>query len=292
MDANEVLDDAVQIKTSRILKAINFLNITNSPVLCSQLASMSIDPPTRQWVNGILDDLQAQLKDRRMIDPKRLESASFEVIRTHFTKFTTLLKDVNPLLLFGADETMMNCNLSSKAVIPENIKQLLEKNFPQMPHISGMMCNNVLGVALPPFIILAGLKKLPQELQALVFSGQIWVASSTNGYMTKELFLIWVFHFISFLSEYRTKLPVDVREEKGLLILDGHTSRENPLALCLLRKFRIDVMILPSHTTHVLQMFDVGLASPLKKKFTERFRKLLKEIEENEDRSCNWNISS
>ena len=150
-----------------------------------------IDPPTRSWINGVLDDLEANLKDRRMIDPKRLESASFEVITNHFVCFTSLLKSINPLLLFGADETMMSCNKTGKAVIPEKIKQLLEKDFPQMPHVSGMMCNNVLGVPLPPFIILPNLKKLPNELLPLVSSGQIWVASLANGYMTKELFLIW-----------------------------------------------------------------------------------------------------
>ena len=285
MDANEVLDSALKLKTERVVKAFTFLKITNSPVLYNQLASQVIDPPTRSWINGVLDDLEANLKDRRMIDPKRLESASFEVITNHFVCFSSLLKSINPLLLFGADETMMSCNKTGKAVIPEKIKQLLEKDFPQMPHVSGMMCNNVLGVPLPPFIILPNLKKLPNELLPLVSSGQIWVASSANGYMTKELFLIWVFHFINWLSDYRTKLPIDVREEKCLLIMDGHTSRENPLALLLLRKFRVEVLILPSHTTHVLQMFDVGLASPLKKKFTERFRKLLSEFDENDFQS-------
>ena len=60
--------------------------------------------------------------------------------------------------------------------------------------------------------------------------------------------------------------------------MDGHNSRENPLALALLRRARVKVYILPSHTTHVLQMFDVGLASPLKKEFTSKFRKELKKL--------------
>jgi hypothetical protein len=49
-----------------------------------------------------------------------------------------------------------------------------------------------------------------------------------------------------------------------LLILDGHTSRQCPAALELLQLFHVIVLIMPSHTSHVLQMFDIELAGPLK----------------------------
>ena len=44
-----------------------------------------------------------------------------------------------------------------------------------------------------------------------------------------------------------------------------------------LRKANVEVIVLPSHTTHVLQMFDVGLAAPLKSTFAAKFKKRLKE---------------
>ena len=92
--------------------------------------------------------------------------------------------------------------------------------------------------------------------------------------MVVTSFLFW----LNWLSDFRMKLPPPLREENVLLIMDGHNSRENPLALALLRRARVKVYILPSHTTHVLQMFDVGLASPLKKEFTSKFRKELKKL--------------
>ena len=279
LDSIGVIDEAVRLKNERVIKAFNFLRATNSPVLQSQVASMSIDPPTRQWINGILDDMEMHIKDRRMIDPKRLESCSYDVVTTHFVCFSSLLKEINPIFLFGADETMMSSTVHGKVIVPDNVKQVLEEGLPDMPHISGMMCHNVVGNKLPPFLILSNLKKLPPELQELVDSGQVWIGSTKNGYMTKEMFLIWTFHFINWLSEFRTKIPNQaIREQNALLIMDGHNSRENPLALSLLRRARVIVLILPSHTTHVLQMFDVGLASPLKKEFTTKFRKELKKL--------------
>ena len=202
---------------------------------------------------------------------------SYDVVTTHFVCVSSILREINPIFLFGADETMMQPTLHGKVVVPDDIKQVLEEGLPDMPHISGMMCHNVVGNKLPPFLILSNTKKLPLELQELVDSGQVWIGSTKNGYMTKEMFLIWTFHFINWLSEFRTKIPNEaIREQNALLIMDGHNSRENPLALTLLRRARVIVLILPSHTTHVLQMFDVGLASPLKKEFTTRFRKELK----------------
>ena len=281
MDSIDVIDEAVRLKTERVIKAFNFLRVTNSPVLQSHVAAMSVDPPTRQWINNILDDMEAHIKDRRMIDPKRLESCSYEVITTHFVRFANAIREIEPMLLFGADETMMDATPRGKVVVPDDVKQVLEEGLPNMPHISGMMCHNVVGNKLPPFIILSELKKLPSELEELVASGQIWVGSTKNGYMTKEMFLIWVFHFINWLSDFRSKMPnCHLRDANAMLIMDGHNSRENPLALTLLRRFRVSVLILPSHTTHVLQMFDVGLASPLKKEFTEKFRKELRKLKD------------
>ena len=45
-----------------------------------------------------------------------------------------------------------------------------------------------------------------------------------------------------------------------------------------MRSNNINVLILPSHTSRVLQMFDVSLASPLKLEFGKKFRALLHSV--------------
>ena len=66
-------------------------------------------------------------------------------------------------------------------------------------------------------------------------------------------------------------------------MMDGHSSRECPLALMLLRRANVEVLIFPSHITHVIQMFDVGIAAPLKTSFSSTFKKALKKASANED---------
>ena len=133
-----------------------------------------------------------------------------------------------------------------------------------------MCCHSAGGAAVPPFFILQDLKKLPQELNKPHLSGpdEAWYCSTQSGWMTEGAFFSWVMMFIAWTSQYRVRvLPPNLREEQILLILDGHTSRRCPWAIPLLRHHNISVLILPAHTTHLLQAFDVVLASPLKSHF-------------------------
>ena len=106
-----------------------------------------------------------------------------------------------------------------KLVIPNGIDQVIQEDFPDMKHISSMMCHSIGGEVMPPFIILSKLKKLPGELYEMCQLRQIYVSSSDNGYMTRDLFLIWALHFINFIAEYRQKLPPELKYKTILLIL-------------------------------------------------------------------------
>ena len=70
---------------------------------------------------------------------------------------------------------MISATLKQKVVVPATIKEVLESGTADMPYISAILAHNVLGVGLPPFIILTSLKNLPDELRRLSASQQIWV---------------------------------------------------------------------------------------------------------------------
>ena len=154
---------------------------------------------------------------------------------------------------------------------------LLRKDS-DFPHITALLAHNVVGEKLPPFIVLPNsLQNRPRELDEFDSTGQVWFASSSSGWMNAELFHVWSVLFINWVSEYRCKLPSSIRFHRALLVMDGHVSRECPRALFMLFKAGIDVLILPAHTTHITQMFDVCLAAPLKSVFAVNLQKLLKD---------------
>ena len=146
----------------------------------------------------------------------------------------------------------------------------------KIPHITALCVHNAIGVHPPPFIVLPSLQHLPEELREFVENGTAWFCSSQSGWMTRDLFFLFTIHFINWLSQYRTTLQANIRHSRALLVLDAHTSRENPLALLLLRNAKVDVLTIPGHSSHVTQMFDVVLASPLKSTYTKILNKLLK----------------
>jgi hypothetical protein len=67
-------------------------------------------------------------------------------------------------------------------------------------------------------------------------------------------------------------LPSDIPDEPVLLLLDGHISRRNITALMIFYLSNVDIFIIPGHTTHVLQSFDVGIAAPLKAEFKQQLQ--------------------
>ena len=279
LDPEGVLQTAFELKKARIKEGIEFLASTGSPQLAEKLEAQPVDPPVRSWVNKRLSELEAMLKYKRVIDIKRLLACTPEHISEYHNKYSELIRRTPSPLLFGADETMLEASGRKKVLTPDDTAEVIEASITQMPHITSMCCNNVLGTGLPPFIILSELTTIPIELKPFIDRGQIWLASSPSGWQTRDTFLYWTICFVNWLSMYRLTLSPEIRNKDALLIMDGHVSRENPIALVVFKYHHVHVLILPSHTSHVLQMFDVAIASPLKKEFSRLLRILLSTID-------------
>ena len=96
--------------------------------------------------------------------------------------------------------------------------------------------------------------------------------------MTGNIFAAFAIFFISYIQQYRQTLDENLRNKPVILITDNHSSRKNPLAAKYLKLHNIILITLPAHCTHVMQPFDVGVASVLKTKLaTLKVNKTIKE---------------
>lgn len=275
IDTNDLISQALFIRRERQKAAINFLDSINCNNIADELRDEEIDEPVRSWLNGHLQELESSIKSGEVVDNDRYYSCTPQVLNAYFDISKQLLENTHPALIFGADETGLDPKVKKKYVVPNDIKEFLVKDQSKIPHFSAMLSNNCIGQAVPPFIIMPELENCPPEVKSYIITGQIWAVSSSSGWQTRNTFLIWTINFINWLSSFRLKLDEEIRDNSALLILDGHNSRENPLAIYLLKLFNINVLILPSHTTHLLQMFDVVLARKFKKRFSNKFSKKL-----------------
>ena len=167
-------------------------------------------------------------------------------------------------LLFNMDETASTYNGKGKVVVPNDRFPLSEASF-NIGHYTMLCCFNAAGFSIKPFIIVPSLMNLPEELKQ--FDNVAYFASSPSEWVTSRLFLAWTIFFVHSLRIYRLDNGMHLRKQNAYnapcyLYLDGHKSRLNSEAIEILYQNNVRVIVFPSHTTHVLQPFDVALASP------------------------------
>lgn len=178
-----------------------------------------------------------------------------------------VLCGVNPMMLFNMDETMINTRKKLKVLVnsQNGVKPLVVK--PDVfPHITAAVTICASGKYFDPFLLLAN-KHTNTGLE--MFDGKCYIGSTLSGWMTKVSFACYALIFVMQLSLYRLTLPSYLAEESVLLVVDGHSSRLNFEACLLLYYFNVDLLILPGHTSHVMQPFDVSIGSPLKSSLKE-----------------------
>jgi hypothetical protein len=139
----------------------------------------------------------------------------------------------------------------------------------KLPHMTGLCTISAAWAVFQSIIILKDLK----SLKLLVYYTALTsFASSCSGWITGDVFTMFAIEFCSQLSLYRLPLPSNIADEPVLLLLDRHISRRNITGLMIFYLFHIDILIIPSHTAHVIQPFDVGIAGRLKADFNQQLQ--------------------
>ena len=187
-----------------------------------------------------------------------------KAIEDFFMKHSELLNR-DPRLIFNMDETMVDSNRKFKVLVTKGRTALSES--PQIcPHITACITIGAAGYVMKPLYIIPN-KKTIKGLE--MFNGMAYFASTKSGWMNKNIFTYWGVLFLVEISLYRLSLPAELRDQRILLLLDGHKSRNNFFIAKMFDAFKIDILIFPGHTSHILQAFDVSVASPLKTAYKE-----------------------
>lgn len=193
----------------------------------------------------------------------------------------------NPNLIFNMDETMISAGSNKCKVLhlkgspPFRIEDTQEEGL----HVTLALCINAAGKLLKPLAILE-VSSIPFNFDEILDDFH-W-SYQPSGWMTKEIFKSWareVFLPAVELLRIEHNLP----NEPALLYVDGHSSRHNIELLEFLKDKNIHVVLIPPHSSHILQPLDCGVNGAFKQMYThgrksslllplpERRLKLLKE---------------
>ena len=133
----------------------------------------------------------------------------------------------------------------------------------QKEHLSVLSCVNADGGCIPNFYILKGCYFL-QDYIANCEEGAM-MGMQPNAWMTRWLFESWISHFIECLK----RGPGVDLTSRHLLILDGHNSHVTLEVVKISMASGLDIVSLPSHTSHALQPLDIACFKPFKTAFRQ-----------------------
>ena len=175
----------------------------------------------------------------------------------HFFSLLRNWRKLKAEQIYAADETGLaeDGSRRSKAVVPKGIGRVYRNSFGFYEHVSILHIANALGDSLPPVWIFKGAAHdadLANDFAT--FCGEAVYGSQKNGYFTTEHFLSVLQHFVRHAVSTR---PL-------LFILDGASSHINEESLQYAKANDINILLLPSHLTHLLQVADVAVFRPFK----------------------------
>ncbi|KAJ4433674.1 hypothetical protein ANN_15985 [Periplaneta americana] len=141
----------------------------------------------------------------------------------------------------------------SKIVAETGKKIIYSKTFAESGVTQTVLgCCSASGTAIPPMIIFKGVRLL-NGLDKDTPTGSL-VRVSKNGWISSELFLEWMNHFVRNISPAR---PV-------FLLLDSHASHVGIGVIDFARENDIHFMTFPSHCSHSLQPLDLSVYKSFK----------------------------
>jgi hypothetical protein len=201
----------------------------------------------------------------RRIDSVRIDGTTIPVLEAWFNAYQDVVQQFKILEknTYNMDETGFSIGTmeSTRIIVDSTLRTKHQAHPGQQEWVSMVECICGDGTAIVPFGIFKGQNVLknwiPTEIQ-----NEWFFSANTKGWTSNLHGLEWLKRVFEPLT--RTKAEGQHR----LLICDGHDSHISGSFIAHCLQNRIALLILPPHTSHLLQPLDVAIFGPLKKRLT------------------------
>ena len=188
----------------------------------------------------------------------RMDAINSETLNHYFNLLETTLKDNglmhSPSQIYNVDESGMPLDPKAPNIVAETgTKKVRYRSTGRKGQITIVACGSAAGQIIPPTVIYEA-KKVNHAWTSGEVPGTKY-GCSDKGWITTDLFESW-------LSDHF--LPNAVCARPLLLLLDGHSTHNQPEVIRFARKEGILILCLPPHATHEAQPLDCAVFSPLK----------------------------
>ena len=210
----------------------------------------------RKWFKGFMrrqDGLA--LKSPKLLSVYRAKCANRDVINRWFDVFESVLSKYNitsPINIWNVDECgCIDTPRPKKVVCPVRARpnQLCASEKGETS--TAVVFINAAGYHLKPLVIHKGARVQDRWKEGMLEGTTL--GASENGWIDKHLF----FNYAKKLVEYLESIHELGPNKHNVLLMDSHNSHTfNFQFIKLMNKNNIEVLALPSHTTHCLQPLD------------------------------------
>ena len=214
----------------------------------------------------------------RQIDAKRHSACNLASLTRWFDALEdTLIKGYEPRDIYNMDESGFNMGESQVNRVLINVRDHLNWKIHngRQQWVTAVECISAAGTSIPPMIIYKAEYLhsgwVPAELH---LPGWYWTATH-KGWTNNTLGGEWISKVFG---------PATDQGRPRLLILDGHASHLTAEVIEYCIEHTIELLVLPPHTSHILQPLDVAVFAPLK-------TALAQEMDEIARASGGYNIS-
>ena len=273
-----ILNLVYNAKVQRHASAVEFLVRLHCPRLAGNIDLCPAEP-SKDWLRAFCERNSLLVRCVRPLQAIRRVHGNIRTLTDWFQNFSPIIAQYDPRLILNMDETGISSSGRFRVAVPEGMLPVSPLDH-QNVHMTGVVTFSASGKSFTPGIILPKLQNLPAELQE--FADDVNFFTSPNGWMTRDVFLSYCVNLVHEITLWRPTLPPPLRGQRILLLLDGHPSRKCYEGIEYLRQNGIDVITFPGHSTHLLQPFDLLVASALKahlRKSTAEWNRKLRHAE-------------
>lgn len=168
----------------------------------------------------------------------------------------------------------------TNVVIDTSVKQAYTAQPGRQEWVTVIECISATGTKISPYVIFKGKNVVSSWLPKDPPAGWMFAANA-SGWTNNLHGMHWIQHFNNQTAPLLSS-PDDYR----LLLCDGHDSHVSAALVGYTIQKRIILVLLPPHSSHLLQPLDVGIFSPLKTALayrqTQLFRSGVRRIEKAE----------
>jgi hypothetical protein len=156
--------------------------------------------------------------------------------------------------IFNFDETMLAPSQKPhKVVVPAGSPRPVTAVANKKEHITIALCIAADGSKLQPLCILPlrNEPNLPDKVrQFYIITGQ------DAGWIDEEIWNKWIAEI--FIPEIqRRRKEQQLTNQRALLIVDAHSTRSSATAIALLQQYGVDLLVIPAHSSTILQPLDL-----------------------------------